>query len=449
MKWIHRMFALALFTASFDTILVVSVGGTLRFAQVMMMFVIVAAVAMMVQRRAILWPKGGSALLLWYCCITAFEPLSGGGRIGILLHLSLTFMLVGLYAVLQLYGRSAYLERMIKVYLWSFVFVASFGLIQFLMPPLHLGSWLINEWIIHGRLGRISGFSYEPSFFATYMIVGWIMLVDLRYSGARIVAATHWKWMTIGVGVVLFLSTSKTAWIFMMVELTARLWQYVRRGLGNAVDRLSIGSLKIPLPRIRVALAIAAGTFCVVLALNALNNIIQLGVFLNGTGLNNTASHSVSTRYTSFRDTVDVIVEQPLLGRSLGGVPARIAERHGATLNSIDDLRNYWGFPVIVDVLAASGVIAFLPFLWFFYTNTIGEFGLIRAHWPEERAKWMRALVRALLYECLALLVDQNILRVYFWFHVTIVVVVGFNLRYCEPEPAKMQIADAPQLAAV
>lgn len=430
MRWMHWAFALALFTASFDVFLVISAGGTIRFGQVMLAVVIVGGVAMAIQSRRILWPKGGWALLLWFVLLSCFVPLGNAGQIGLVLHLDLAFTIAGVYAVLQLYGRSAYLESLMKAYLSSYVFVACFGLFQLAAPPLHLGEWLVRQWIIHGKFARINGFSYEPSYFATYMIMGWITLLDLRYSKARITAAPRWRWLTILVGAVLFLSTSKIAWFLLLLEGSIRFAGVASGWLREHGSRLRRGSLRIALPRFRFLAGIAGFVVCAGLAVTALGSIVKLDFLLSGTGIDHTASHSRDDRLRWMNDTLAVIAEQPLLGRGFGGVAARNAERHGSALNSVDALRLYWGFPVILDVLAASGVLGFIPFLWFFFTNTVGEFALIRKHWPAEYAKWMRALIRGLFYEFLILLVDQNLLRMYLWFQVTMVVVVGFRLRY-------------------
>jgi hypothetical protein len=442
MKLIHTMFALALFTASFDLYLVIEAGGSLRFAQIMMIFVIAAGLFKIAQRGAILWPKGGTALLVWFLLQTAFVPFSHAGRTGVLFHLLLTFTLAGIFAVLQLYGRSAYLESLMKVYLSSFVFVGLFGLLQAASPLLHLGKWLVLEWLIPGKIARVNGFSYEPSYFATYLIMGWIMLLDLRQSGARITARRRWRSFAFLLGLALFVSTSKTAWIFMLLEGMARLTPHIVYYARAQTARLRRGDISLILPRPRVLVTITAGLLGLVMGLAALGRAVNLNVFLGGTGLNHTAAHSVVDRTNRFSETMSLFWEQPLAGRSLAGVAASIAERHSAPFNSVADLRLWWGNPVIADVLAASGIFGIVPFLWFFFTNTIGEFKLIRQHWPEEQAKWMLALVRALIFECLFLLADQNLLRVYLWFHVSMVVVVGFNLRYCAGNPALQEGAD-------
>jgi hypothetical protein len=424
MKLIHWLFALCLFTASFDIFLVFNVGGTVRFAQLVMLLVCVGAIAKATQNGAVSWPTGGLWLLLWCTVQVVFLPL------GIDLSFSIRYVLflfytVGCYfAVVHLYGRSGYIERLMRVYLWSYVFVAAFGVFQMVAPMLHLGTFLVTQWIVHDRLPRINGFCYEPSYFATYMMPGWITVLDLRYSKARLTAGKRWKWLTIFLGAALFLSTSKTAWLFMMLEGFLRGFPRLLRWFKSVASRISAGRLVIRIPKpTMVVLCILA----VVLAgagLRALGSVLDLNIFLSGTGLNNTASHSVDERHHQFQDTVDMFEEHPWIGRSLGGVSSRIAERHGVP----NDGKKYLGFPVVMDLLAASGIIGIVPFLIFLWCNTIGFFGTIRSHWPDERAKWLRALVRGTIFIWLVMGADQNVLRLYLWFHMSVVAAVAVHL---------------------
>jgi hypothetical protein len=430
MRLMHWVFAICLFTASFDIALVFDVGANLRLSQILMVIVVVGGLGKMAQSGIILWPRGGMSLVVWCAAQLIFLSISLAPGIGIPFNLLLFFTIFGVFAVLQLYGRSERIDSLMKVYLFSYVFMAFFGLFQLVTPSLHLGTYFVTQWILHGKIPRINGFSYEPSYYATYMVMGWIMLLDLRASKAKITESRKWKWLTITLGAAMFLSTSRTAWIIMAVEGMARGIPIAYRKLKRSAAKLRIGDLRVQRPRIKFLVVGLFVVGVVVAGLVAIASIINLNTFLSGTGLNHTASHSVSDRSERSVDTFEVFLNHPWVGQSLTGVAARVAELHGHQLISVDDLRLWWGFPVILEVLAASGVIGFIPFLWFFGTITIGNVGLIKDHWPEERAKWLRALVRALVFEFVILLADQNLLRMYLWFHVTIVAVVAFNLQH-------------------
>jgi len=430
MRLMHWIFAVCLLTASFDIALVFEVGGTLRLAQILMVVVVIGALGKIAQSGTILWPQGGVPLLIWCGVQLIFFPLSLAPGIGAAYNLLLLFTVFGVFAVIQLYGLSGYVESLMKVYILSYVFVALFGLFQLVTPSLHLGTYFVTQWILRGKIPRINGFCYEPSYYATYMVMGWIMIIDLRASNAEITAGRRWKWLTITLGAAMFLSTSRTAWIIMAVEGIARGIPVAYHKFKREFAKLCAGDLRVQRPRVGLLVVglILAGIG--VAAASAIASVVDPNIFLSGTGLNHTAAHSVNDRSGRSVDTFEVFLDHPWMGQSLTGVASRVAELHGHQLTSVEDLRLWWGFPVILEVLAASGVIGVLPFLCFFGVITIGNFSLIKCYWPEERAKWLRALVRALIFECLILLGNQNLLRVYLWFHVTMVVVVAFNLQH-------------------
>ena len=428
------MMSLALLTASFDVILTLEVGGTIRFCQLMLVGVIACAFAHVLQTRSLLWPRGGYALALWCILQGVFIAESPAPTTSILLYGVLIFSVLGIAATLQLYGKSPWITSLMKVYLYSFVFAAAFGAVQFVTPALHLGSPLIAQWIAVGLIPRINGFNYEPSYFATYLIMGWVMVVELRASHAAITASRQWFWLLLLLSIILFLSTSKTAWLLMIVEVIARLIPGVVRHIKRQTTRLLRGSWVVNLPRPRLIFGFLMIVAFMAASMIIASRFVDLNIFLAGTGINGTAAHSLNDRINGFASTLQVIEGHFWIGRSLGGVPATIAQLHGQQLRTLADLRAFWGFPVPLDIFAASGFWGFLPFLWFFLEITVGERKLIREHPHDDRAKWLRALIRGLVFEWLALCADQNLLRVYFWFHVTMIVVVGYNLRYFRGE---------------
>jgi hypothetical protein len=440
MKLVHRLFTICLFTASFDIFLAFKLGGTVRIAQIIMVLVCLGALAKAAQDGHIWWPRGGTWLALWCGVQVFFLPLSVDFAFSIGYLFFLLFTVFGFYAVAHLYARSCYIEPLMNAYLYSYVFIAASGIFQLVSPVLHLGDFLVVQWIIEKRLPRINGFSYEPSYFATYLMMGWIMLVDLRYSRAYLTATRKWHWLTILVGAALFLSTSKAGWIFMALEGVVRGFPVIVRWAKSIGRRLKSGALVIKVPRWKLVILSVVCSVLIAVGVVALGMAVNLNTFLSGTGLNHTGSHSVDDRYKSFIDTVEVIKEHPFLGRSLGGVSSRIAQRHGVP----NDGKTYLGFPVIAELLAASGLIGIIPFLMFVGVNSFGMFPVIRGKWPDERAKWLRALVRSLFYESFMLLADQNVLRIYVWFHLSIIAAVALHLRYeaklqdCQQEETRM-----------
>jgi hypothetical protein len=433
MRLMHWVFAICLFTASFDIALVFEVGGTLRFAQILMIAVVLGGAAVVAQSGKILWPSGGTALAIWCFLQIIFMFTTDTLVTGIIFNATLFFTILGVYAALQLYGQSDQLESLMKTYLASYIFIAVFGLFQLITPPLHLGTYFVTQWIVHGKFPRINGFSYEPSYFASYVLMGWIMLLDLRASKAKITASRGWKRIAIIMGISLFLSTSRTSWLMMGFEGLLRGVPAALRILRYRLSRLSTGDVRIFRPRLHLVLVALVLMGIGTVGAIWISSFVDPNIFLSGTGLNNTAAHSVSDRTGLASETIEVFTEHPWMGQGFAGVAQRIAEGHGRTVDSMADLKLWRGFPVILEVIVASGVIGALPFLWFMAVNTFGYFDLIYRSWPDERAKWLRALVRALFFEWVVLIESQGLLRLYLWFHITIVVIVGFNLRYRRP----------------
>lgn len=445
MRLVNWIMAGCFLTASFDRILLINFAGNVRFSQLMLAFVCIAAAARILQAGTILWPRGGTALALWLFSQALFLPLAGILSIGLQFFALVAFTIVGVFAVLQLYGRSDQIETLMRLYLWSFVFVACFGLAQFVLPFFHIIPPLVSEWQEYHKIARINGFSYEPSYFATYMMMGWIMLLELRINGAHITAGRSWKWIIVIVTLTMIFCSSKTGWLIMLFEFAARLAVPAWKGARNTARRWRRGILLVRIPHQYVVLNVGIVLCVVVVGAWYIFTRINPWTLLQGTGLGGTAAHSYNDRYVGATRTWETFLEHPFVGRTLGGVPVAVAEHVGHTVHTFDDVRLFWGFPVFLELLTASGIFGFIPIMYFFWVNTAGAMKLATRYWPTQEAKWLRALARGMIFECLMLLADQNVLRVYLWLQLTMVTVVAYHLEYGRrPAPAAIPVDPTP-----
>ena len=167
--------------------------------------------------------------------------------------------------------------------------------------------------------------------------------------------------------------------------------------------------------------------------LNALeNNPAVMLMFLNGTGLSDTAAHSVVERESAFADTLQVFLDHPLAGRSLGGVSSSIADLHGQEIQSFGDLKQFEGMNVFAEVLAASGVIGVIPFVVFLVVTIRKPIRLARVMEPSY-AGLLHGLVRSLFFAWAILQFNQNLLRPYLWVHLAILAsVYATGLQACK-----------------
>lgn len=413
---------LILMTSSFDIFLILEAGGNYRFCQMIAPVLIILASIRWV-RGAKLPVVGLLALCLWGCFqvlfipTTDYWPKSVGYCLWLLLNVALVFSFV------QLFGDDiTRLSIIVRWYLYSFAVVAAFGVVQFCLPLLGFEGLLVKQWWIQDVLPRANGFSYEPSYFATYLMIGFVLTGSLRRSHSHIVsrkALLAIYWIT-AIGI--FLSSSRMGIFFLFVDIflsQIRPWlsflsDVVRFRIAPAKARALVPSLV----SVAVLLVIATGTSIAVKK----NPTLAL-MFLNGTGISDTAAHSVIQREDSLEETMTVFLEHPLIGRSLGGVSSAIAKLHGEEIHSFEASKDFEGMSVFAEVLAASGIIGAIPFVWFLIATFRMPLRLARATSPFY-SKILYGLLRSLAFAWAILQFNQNLLRPYLWTHIAVLATV-------------------------
>lgn len=399
-----------LLTASFDIFLVVDVGGfTLRIHQLLLALSVLSALQLSYEQQPLRLPVAIGWLMLWVSFILAFIPntvyLARSAGYGFWLLLDVFVIL----ATVQLFGNRKWIDSLLRAYLGVFLFVGGFGLAQLLLGVAHLPLF-VKQWLIVGLWPRINGFSYEPSYFSTYMLMGWIFsgwLIEFRtyVLGPRLTRACF-----VVSTLAMVLSTSRIGWLMMGV------W-----GIGYAFRRLrDRHSATIP-----PVLLVGALMFCAVVAVGAAATSARLQkaigtIMVGGTGLNGTPSHSVSFRERNLEYTFDIFKESPLIGYSLGGVATAIGARQGMRITGNNDAKQNEGGSVFAEILAASGTIGIIPFLIYFWMLIQRPLVAARATDPPTRVV-LSGLIWALCMELLVLQFNQNILRAYLWFHIGVV----------------------------
>jgi O-antigen ligase len=137
-------------------------------------------------------------------------------------------------------------------------------------------------------------------------------------------------------------------------------------------------------------------------------------LYLAGTGLESTAAHSKDARIMQMSNVLNVFLESPVVGYSLGGIAPAIAAYWGSITKDQKKAKEFEGLNIFLEVLAASGIFGFLFFMsWLiqlFRSNILLSSYLARAGWHRE-AGILEALRYALIAELLILVLSQNILR--------------------------------------
>jgi hypothetical protein len=411
-----------LLTSSFDIFLVWQAGGNYRLCQVITPVLVL--LAMLKATRGTRLPVlGALPLFIWFlfqvCFIpaTTFWPKSIGYCLWLLLNLGLVFSSVQLFS-----GEEKSLTTILRWYAYSFALVASFGTVQFLMPLFGLGGPMVAQWWMPGLLARVNGFSYEPSYFATYLLIGFVFTGSLRRNRSSLLPTRTLFAMYLLSGIGIVLSSSRLGIIFLLIDV----WLCQLEPWLTFLASLVRFRIAVPMLRRLVPSLLSVAFICVVVegaTLAISNNPAIALMFLNGTGISDTAAHSVIQRENALEETFTVFLEHPLIGRSLGGVSDAIAGLQGEVIRSFEASKDYEGMSVFAEALAASGVIGIIPFVWFLVETVLKPLRLARAVFPFH-AVILRALVRSLLFAWAILQFNQNILRPYLWTHVAILATV-------------------------
>ncbi|HTR67454.1 MAG TPA: O-antigen ligase family protein [Terriglobales bacterium] len=386
------LLCLCSFFVSDDLFSVVKIGGfTLRLFQVAMLPILAAGLWKSVSRSV--WPTGFGYLLLWTLFILGFVPntvfLSRSIGYGLFLIFNV-LMVLGITAVVD---TEAKLHTVLRFYVYSFGFSAAFGLLQFALPLAGFQPPLVIEWWFPGTLARINGFTYEPSYYATYMLTGWVMMDYLRLKKYSIPYLRTVFWL---VTIALFMSSSRMGWVLMAAWLGLKLYWRVREGK----------SLWLP---------VTAACGVVLLAAVALRGVdlSTLDFLTNGLGiLDDYGSHSTKGRWDLALQTLHIYTSSPVIGVSLGGVAPAIGGQNHVTIDDNEDAKANEGLCTTLEILAASGTFGFL----FYLAYMSGLFYTI-VQVPDD-AVLNKALGWALVFLILILQFNQNILRPYVWFHI-------------------------------
>jgi hypothetical protein len=424
-------FVLGVFTVSFDILFVMNVGPNIRASQLFFLVIIFNSFGSLLFKRVVI-PKGIISLLLWLFFIILFIPNSGFIPKGIGYALWLILNIAIIFSLVQTISNVNDLRFYISWYVYSFVFVASFGLIQFFGGLYGYGNQLLVEtWWVPGILPRINGFSYEPSFFATYLLIGWVMVAYFLKHHIYLIPVARLRVFFLVMTLALCLSGSRLGLLFM-------LFWYLQYPIVSFIRLLTTCLYQKDFTILFISIAtplIAIYTYNVA----ASSDLFQALAF--GVGLGGVSSHSISDRVSGFYGLIQIFMDSPIIGYSLGGLSYALGNLEGINVTNFSEAK-LEGNGVFLEVLAASGIFGFIPFCVYIYSICLSPFSLAKKQSNHEVSGLLRALALALVFELAIIQPNQNILRPYLWLHIAIlsaVYAVGVKLNRAEQQ-SKMNV---------
>ena len=396
-------------TASFDIFMVFPIlGFNFRFTQILTLFLGCYWLIIIMKNKFIKIPLGSISLLIWILFIYITIPHTTFllRNVGYAFWITLNVILI--FSIVHFVNSKEKLILVFKWYIYSFLFVSLFGILQFILGILGFLPPFVTQWWVYGSLPRVNGFSYEPSYYATYLITGWVILSYLAFEGKIKIFSKKQIWIIYFIITIsLILSSSRMGILIMGVWLLRYFFLFMKY--------LLKGKVNVKYFNILFTVAIIGIIMLLFLFGNKNNDFL-----LNGTGLGNTASHSVDAREKNLVNTFRVFLENPIYGVSLGGIAPAIADFYNVSIQTQEEAKNYEGQSVFVEALAASGIIGIIPFVIFILTIILKPIKLSNLIKDNQLQSLLRSLVFSLIILFVILQFNQNILRPYLWFHIAI-----------------------------
>jgi hypothetical protein len=406
---------LGILTSSFDIFLVLDIGFSLRACVLLFIPLIWYSFSLsLINRKAVL-PVGFIYLSLWAIINFLFSFNTNLLSRSFVYSTLLFFSCALVFSFAQFFRNLNTFLQLIRFYIVSFSILSILGIVQFVLPVLGLPALFIEQWWIPGLIARVNAFSYEPSYYATYLLAGWGMLTYLNHQKEYLFSPRLQKFFYLTISLALFLSSSRISLVIMILWYSHYLLKLM----------LSLFTLKIKIKDITNGLIflVVCGLIITYLFLDT-----RYSFLLQGTGINSTATHSVSIRGKDFFDTLSIFLNSPVIGYSLGGVAVAIGNLRGVYVNSNEIAQSNEGLNIFAEALAATGIIGFVILITYF-----SRFFLVFTKISRTKKSIFEQVYIALfvgfLLEIFAMQFNQNILRVYFWVHISILSLSCFFLK--------------------
>jgi O-antigen ligase len=329
------------------------------------------------------------------------------------------------------------LEKIVDIYVFSFLLHALLGAVQFIL----FYGFGINFFMM--QLGRINGLTYEPSYYVTYLVPGTILItlmaLFLNEKRGRIIFYSLTASLML---LVLIFSTSKLG---IVESVTVILLAILVGAFLKLFKVLKEVNLKRNVSYFVAFTVFFAAIFYVSGNIGSIVNFLFPGKgeerisYLEKTEkvLASSKETSFDIRLSEFKETLGIALENPLLGKSLGGVAPYRALKNGMNPKNNDDVKQFEGMNIFAEMLAGFGIIGFLLMLGFIilisYDGVRLGIKALASNYKVSNYKVsiiLIGLVLGFLLELFFLMFNQNVLRLYLWNHITLLALAIEKARY-------------------
>lgn len=294
------------------------------------------------------------------------------------------------------------LDAPLKLALWySAVFMGLVGIMQIVLGFFDI-SFFNVQWWITGKLARANGFTYEPSYYSTYLVPYWILFYYMIGKDDKILTPPMLWTGYIIVGIALVLCSSRMGWLILGLALVFQLSEL----LLSLIKRTPLDIHR----RVLLWSSVAAASVAY-LALNFLPKSITSLLF-RGLSISATPGNSsAGDRFSDFKEVFEVVQSHWITGTGFGNLPHYIAQIRGSEITNLAEAESNQGSNITTEIIAGYGLLGGLAYLGF-YVLVIWQL------WSNSR-RGSHPLSRALFWSLISMLVllqfNQNPYRIYFW----------------------------------
>lgn len=415
---------ISIITASYDVVLTIQVAGfTVRLTQLSMIILIFLVFCNFINTGKCVWPVNYTIILIYTFLNTLFLINSIYITKAVGYDLWLVLDVISILTITNVFKNKKDIINLLKVYVFSFTFTAGIGIVEWITYK--FGIYIFNSRYVGLNRIRIFGFCYEPSYYATYLIVGWCILGYLIETKNSM----FFKYRTLVINfliitIALILSTSRMGYLAMVFYILFRMIINIKKIVSYHHHTILVRLKNIKIVFLCVFIILSVILFLIYMYMNKLTQLQEL---MNGLGIFNTSVHSASERGNALMNTIKVFMNSPILGCSLGDIDGRIARNTGVL---------YFGqtlsMSIFAEAFAATGIIGGILFLDYIkrmvFIKTKNNKYL--AGYDKQYTDMLSALSIGFAFQIILLNMNQNVLRPYVWIGIGIISVAYRGIKF-------------------
>ena len=407
----------SILTASFDIVLTVDIGGlTLRISQLFALAVFVFFAFDVFRGASLRFPLafGNLAVIILFNTLWIYRALTVKNAVAY--DIWLLFDAVEILLFTHYLSRQETLASMVRKYIFCFDALAIVGWLQFVLQFFGINFYVTQFHAMH----RTNGFSFEPSYYATYLLMGCVICLYLLETHNKQAMSRRMLLLSAVLNIgALLTSTSRMGWLMLAVFVAVRsVIAFYLQIKARQTNLMRLIELLVPL-------GLAVLVIVVIVGIQLKVPIVMM--YTQGLGLGGSSAHSSGTRIASMAMTWDVFRSSPLAGCSYGGVDAAIAAGNGWNVSEVGN--GDLSMCVSIEALAALGVCGAAFFFKYIWDLSIGCYLRARrlSSVANEDRQLLYALLLAHIFIFAILQFNQNILRTVYWTHLMLIC-TGWNI---------------------